>query len=135
MRGEVSSITPTAEFASRVRDLGITLADFGRDEREEVLVLTRRAGTRAARITERINLKDTAETRALTDAVRTLNAFLASADIAFIEDGLSRPARQIPEAPLCAAPGRICGEVRSRRTALRRLLDQPRVGPEEEHQD
>jgi hypothetical protein len=42
MRGEVSSIAPTPEFASRVRDLGITLADFGRDEREEVLVLTRR---------------------------------------------------------------------------------------------
>jgi hypothetical protein len=47
MRGEVSSIAPTAEFASRVRALEITLADFGRDEREEVLVLTRRAGLAA----------------------------------------------------------------------------------------
>jgi hypothetical protein len=89
MRGEVSSIAPTAEFALRVRDLGITLADFARDEREEVLVLTRRAGTRAARETERINYGENVETRALRDEVRRLNAFLASADVAFIEDGLS----------------------------------------------
>ena len=89
MRGEVSSIAPTAEFTSRVRALGITLADFGRDEREEVLVLTRQGGTRATRITDRINLKETAETEALRDAVRRVNAFLASADIEFIDDGLS----------------------------------------------
>jgi hypothetical protein len=89
MRGEVSSIAPTAEFASRVRDLGITLADFGRDEREEVLVLTRRAGARAAESTDRINYRETFETRALRDQVRRVNAFLASADIEFIDDGLS----------------------------------------------
>jgi len=33
MRGEVSSITPTPAFEKRVRELGITLDDFGRDER------------------------------------------------------------------------------------------------------
>jgi hypothetical protein len=87
MRGEVSSIAPTASFASRVRELGITLGDIGRDEREEVLVLTRRAGTRAARSTDRINYKETAETTALRGAVRELNAFLAAADIEFLEDG------------------------------------------------
>jgi ROS/MUCR transcriptional regulator protein len=43
MRGEVSSIAPTPAFEMRVRELGITLGDFGRDEREEVLVLTRNA--------------------------------------------------------------------------------------------
>jgi hypothetical protein len=89
MRGEVSSIAPTAEFASRVSALGITLGDFGRDEREEVLVLTRRAGARDARGTERINYRETFETRALRDAVRRVNTFLASADIGFIDDGLS----------------------------------------------
>jgi hypothetical protein len=88
MRGEVSSIAPTTELASMVRDLGITLADFGRDEREEVLVLTRRAGTRAARETDRISYKGTAETTALRDEVRKVNAFLASADIGFIDDEL-----------------------------------------------
>jgi len=87
MCGEVSSIAPTAEFASKVRDLGITLADFGRDKREEVLALTRRA--RAAKSTDRINYQETTETRALRDDVRRVNAFLASADITFIEDGLS----------------------------------------------
>jgi hypothetical protein len=89
MRGEVSSIAPTAEFASRVRDLGITLADFGRDEREEVLVLTRRAGTSAAKSTDRINYQETTDTKALRDEVRRVNAFIASADIGFIDDGLS----------------------------------------------
>jgi hypothetical protein len=89
MRGELSSIAPTPEFASRVKDLGITLGDFARDEREEVLVLTRQAGTRAAWETDRINYRETTETRALRDAVRRVNAFLASADIAFIDDGLS----------------------------------------------
>lgn len=88
MRGEVSSIAPTPQFASRVRDLGITLADFGRDEREEVLVLTRRAGARAARETERIEYKETPETKALREAVRRVNAFLARADIGFIDDGM-----------------------------------------------
>jgi hypothetical protein len=51
MRGEVSSIAPTRAFAGRVRELDIGLSDFGRDiEREEVLVLTRNVGTRAAPI-------------------------------------------------------------------------------------
>lgn len=63
MRGEVSSVAPTAEFASRVRGLGITLSDFGRDEREEVLVLTRRMGTREAESTDRINYQETIETK------------------------------------------------------------------------
>ena len=60
MRGEVSSIAPTPAFAGRVHELGITLGDFGRDEREEVLVLTRNAGTRAAPIRDRVEYEDTA---------------------------------------------------------------------------
>ncbi len=88
MRGEVSSIAPTPEFASRVIDLGITLADFGRDEREEVLVLTRRAGAKAARETERIEYEETRQTKALREAVRKANGFLARADIGFIDDGM-----------------------------------------------
>jgi hypothetical protein len=89
MRGEVYSLAPTAEFASRIRALGITLADFGHDEREEVLILTRRVGPRSVRGTERINYRETSETKALGDAVRRVNAFLAGADIEFIDDGLS----------------------------------------------
>jgi hypothetical protein len=89
MRGEVSSIAPTPTFATRVRELGVTLDDFGRDEREEVLVLTRNAGTRAAPIRDRVEYEDTAETNALRNEVRKINAFLTTADIAFLPDGLT----------------------------------------------
>jgi integrase len=50
MPNEVSSIAPTESFASKVKALGITLGDFVWDGREEVLVLTRQAGTRADEI-------------------------------------------------------------------------------------
>jgi hypothetical protein len=89
MRGEVSSIAPTPTFAQRVRELGVTLEDFGRDEREEVLVLTRNVGTRAAPVRDRVEYEDTAETNALRNEVRKINAFLATADIAFLPDGLT----------------------------------------------
>jgi hypothetical protein len=89
MRGEVSSIAPTPAFAARVHELGITLGDFGRDEREEVLVLTRNAGTRAAPVRDRVEYEDTAETNALRIEVRKINAFLAAAEIAFLPDGLT----------------------------------------------
>jgi hypothetical protein len=90
MRGEVSSIAPTDAFAARVRELGIGLSDFShdRDDGEEVLVLTRKVGTRAAPSTDRIDYEDTAETNALREEVRRVNAFLATADIDFVQDGL-----------------------------------------------
>jgi hypothetical protein len=89
MRGEVSSIAPSPAFAARVHELGITLSDFSRDEREEVLVLTHNAGTRAAPIRDRVEYEDTAETNAQRNEVRKINAFLATADIAFLPDGLT----------------------------------------------
>jgi len=90
MRGEVSSIAPTDAFAARVRELGIGLSDFshGGDDGEEVLVLTRKAGTRAAPSTDRVDYEDTAETNALREEVRRVNAFLAAAEIDFVQDGL-----------------------------------------------
>jgi hypothetical protein len=89
MRGEVSSIAPTAKFAERVRELGIMLSDFGRDQREEVLMLTRKVGTRAASSTDRVDYEDTAQTVGLRNEVRALIAFLATADIDFVPDGMS----------------------------------------------
>ena len=90
MRGEVSSIAPSDAFAARVRQLGIGLSDFSRDDGdgEEVLVLTRKVGTRAAPSTDRVDYEDTAETNALREEVRRVNAFLAAADIDFVRDGL-----------------------------------------------
>ena len=91
MRGEVSSIAPTDAFAARVRELGIGLSDFSHDDGddgEEVLVLTRKVGTRAAPSTDRVDYEDTAETDALREEVRRVNAFLAAAEIDFVQDGL-----------------------------------------------
>jgi hypothetical protein len=88
MRGEVSSIAPTASFATCVRAQGITLGDLGEAEGEEVLVLTRNVGTKAAKVTDHINYRETAETEAMRDAVRRVNAFLSKADLEFLEDGL-----------------------------------------------
>jgi hypothetical protein len=86
MRGEVSSIAPTDAFAARVRELGIGLSDFSHGE--EVLVLTRKVGTRAAPSTDRVDYEDTAETNALREEVRRVNAYLAAANIDFVQDGL-----------------------------------------------
>lgn len=87
-RGEVSSIAPSEKFAKRVRELGIALSDFLHGEGEEVLMLTREGGTRAASSIDRVDYKDTAETVALRKEVRKLNAFLAAASIDFVLDGL-----------------------------------------------
>ena len=77
MRGEVSSIAPSPEFALKgpgarhhARRLRHTMSG------EEFLALTRNVGTRAAKITDRVNYKETAETGAMRDAVRRVNAFL-----------------------------------------------------------
>ena len=89
MRGEVSSIAPTESFAKRVKALGITADDFAIDERDELLVLTRKVGARAAQSTDRVEYTDTIETAAMRGEVRGLNAVLAKADIEFIADGMS----------------------------------------------
>jgi hypothetical protein len=95
-RGEVSSIAPSPWFARKVAEFGVTLADFGRDEAEEVLLLTcntrevapwSRGGARTLH-REPIDYADTAETRRHRAAVRHLNAFLRAADVAFLDDGL-----------------------------------------------
>jgi hypothetical protein len=88
MRGEVSSIAPTAEFARTVQALRITLGDFGLTEGAETLVLSRNVGTVAAPVKRYVNYAETAETTALRGAVGKLNAFLAKAGIEFIDDGV-----------------------------------------------
>ncbi|HRF09997.1 MAG TPA: hypothetical protein PL193_15325 [Xanthobacteraceae bacterium] len=92
-RGEVSSIVPSEWFASKVGEHGISLADFGRSASEEVISLTRNrrsSGANEERVTERerIDYRETRATRLYRDELLNLNAFLAAADIAFIEDGL-----------------------------------------------
>jgi hypothetical protein len=92
-RGEVSSLVPSPWFENKVVEYGVSLADFGRHPGEEVVILTcnmRSWAGMGERITrhERVDYTDTAETRRYREEVRGLNAFLASADIDFLEDGL-----------------------------------------------
>jgi hypothetical protein len=97
LRGEVSSIAPSAWFARKVAENGVKLSDFGRDGTEEVVLLTRNvreAPLWSSRKTgerklsrEPIDYADTSRTRALRDAVRRLNTFLSAADIDFLDDG------------------------------------------------
>jgi hypothetical protein len=96
-RREVSSIEPTEWFARKVCECGVQLSDFGRDNTEEVILLNRsfreiipggsQAGERVKH-KEPVDYHDTAQTRLYRDAMRRQNAFLKSASIDFINDGL-----------------------------------------------
>lgn len=90
-RREASSLAPTAAFTALVSAAGITLADFGRQEGEELVLLARtsvewRHGLRF-QYRDMAEYQETAETIAMRRDVRALNAFLARADIAFVDDG------------------------------------------------
>lgn len=86
--GEVSSIAPAPWFARWVAEFGIQLSDLGRNEQEEVILVTRntRGKDRSLR-REQFDYRDTPKTTADREAVRTLNVFLREAEIAFIDDG------------------------------------------------
>ena len=96
-RREVSSIEPTGWFAQKVREFGVQLSDFGRDNTEEVILLNRsfreaapgasRAGE-SVKHREPVDYHDTAQTRLYRDAMGRLNAILKNASIDFIDDGL-----------------------------------------------
>jgi hypothetical protein len=93
MRGEVSSIAPSDWFADKVREAGVTLADFGRHEHEELILLnrnTRRTTSSGKSEVKRepINYADTEQTHQYRADLRDLNAYLASAPIEFLGDRL-----------------------------------------------
>ncbi|MCK1745914.1 hypothetical protein IVA80_35415 [Bradyrhizobium sp. 139] len=93
IRGEVSSIKPTRRFADMVA-ADITFAHFARDPAQELLLLarvTRKQSPESRKWTKTKKLEDYADTPVTLSyraAVRDLNAFLDSADISFIDDGL-----------------------------------------------
>lgn len=91
-RRVASSLAPTESFAQAVRAAGITLADFGRQAGEEVVIASRKEHLRVSDglvvSRELVDYADTAETIAIRDGVSRLNAFLGEADIAFVDDGL-----------------------------------------------
>jgi hypothetical protein len=90
-RGLASSVAPTERLVKMVRDSGVTLEDFGRLANEEVISLSRKrkiGDWRESRI-ERdwIDYTDTAETNAMRDDMRRVNAWLERASITFVDDG------------------------------------------------
>jgi hypothetical protein len=90
IRGEKSSIAPTESFRRMVLEAGVGLSDFGRDDAEEVIWLTRKRETsRAEASRERIDYADTPETAEYRRDMRDFNSFLAGSDIGFEDDGLT----------------------------------------------
>jgi hypothetical protein len=90
-RGVASSVSPTEHLVNMVREAGVTLEDFGRLDNEEVISLSRKrkiGDWRENRI-ERdwIDYTDTAETSAMRDDMRRVNAWLERASITFVDDG------------------------------------------------
>lgn len=95
MRGEKNNIAPTGWFKDKVQEFGVTLSDFDRDLDQELIFLNRTtrgaydpfAATQAAKKRQRVSYRETAQTTAMRQQMRELNAWLASADIAFVDDG------------------------------------------------
>ena len=90
-RGVASSVSPTEHLVKMVRAAGVTLEDFGRLVNEEVIRLSRKRKVgdwRESRI-ERdwIDYTDTAETSAMRDDMRRINAWLERASMTFVDDG------------------------------------------------
>jgi hypothetical protein len=90
-RGVASSVAPTERLVKMIRDAGVTLEDFGRLANEEVISLSRKRkiGDWWESRIERdwINYTDTAETNAMRDDMRRINARLERASITFVDDG------------------------------------------------
>lgn len=85
-----SSIAPSPSFQAMVAEGGFTLADLGRIEGEEVILAKGRKTTERGDLI-RVGLVDYPEsdgTRDLRETMRSVNAFVAAADLTFVDDGL-----------------------------------------------
>lgn len=91
-RREASSIAPSIAFQQRVKRAGITLADFGRQEREELILLSHKPPHEDRLLgghKEMLDYAETPKTRAMRETVRGINTFLENASITFQDDGLA----------------------------------------------
>lgn len=86
----LSTIAPTDWFARRTLERGVSFADFGRSEYEELVVLTQKwkfaTETGLKKIKANIDYPDCSEADEIRNEVRLLNRFLESSDLAFIDD-------------------------------------------------
>lgn len=91
-RGEASSLAPTAAFRMQAQRAGLRLGDFGQSDEEETIILTRKDRQEVAdgwiTLKHPVDYPDTASTIAMRDELGRQNAFLAAADIGFVDDGL-----------------------------------------------
>lgn len=99
LQRRATTILPTSHFVEEVEARAIGPRDFGRDEGQEVLILTRttRGGTEKPFEDEegqfvqpetdhgrRVDYADTPETLAIRERIHQLGRFLAAADIAYL---------------------------------------------------
>ena len=84
-RGVASSVAPTERLVKMVRAAGVTLADFGRLDSEEVISLSRKrkiGDWRESHIErEWIDYTDAPQTNTMRDAMRRINTWLERASI------------------------------------------------------
>ncbi|MDP4024153.1 hypothetical protein Q8W71_16105 [Methylobacterium sp. NEAU 140] len=85
-----SSIAPTPAFRAKVIEAGITLTDLGRIEGEEVILAKRKETTGGGDLIRvgLVNYPESEQARGLRETMRAVNAFVAGADITFLDDGL-----------------------------------------------
>lgn len=88
--GVATSIAPTATFRSLTLEAGISLADFGRVQGEEVIIATRKVIAEGGILSrkELVNYPETKQAQSLRDSMKEINAFIGKADITFLDDGL-----------------------------------------------
>lgn len=90
-RGELWAMRPAAAFISMAREFDLAATDFGRRKNEEPVRLAAqcRVVGRGKSIVVKVPLDypDTDNTVAMRETMRSLNAFLAAADITFLDDG------------------------------------------------
>lgn len=85
-----SSVAPTQTFRAKVIEAGITLTDFGRIEGEEVILAKQKETTERGDVLRKslVDYPECGRTQELRETMRAMNAFMARADIAFLDDGL-----------------------------------------------
>jgi len=86
-RNQLTSIKPSPRLISRIEAHDLTLSDIGRSKGEEVLIL-KTIKEDYWHKGEYTQYEDTDETKRLREEVRTINEWIAQADIVFDEDAL-----------------------------------------------
>ncbi|MGH1574138.1 hypothetical protein ACRAWG_30255 [Methylobacterium sp. P31] len=85
-----SSIAPTPTFRAKVVEAGIALTDLGRIEGEEVILAKRKKTSEGGDLLRAglVDYPESGQARSLRETMRAVNAFVAGADISFLDDGL-----------------------------------------------